>query len=969
MTGTPVKYSLGNLVWLDNGVGSNTNNGRVDLGEASAGAGVTVVLVSNAGAVMTTTTDGNGYYRFDNLDAGSYNVLLPASNFIAGGVLSGYISSIGQQNNFAATDNAFDHGSDSLDPRIDGVRSSVVMLGLVNPTGDKDVGATGAGDNGPTGDMFDNLTADFGFWKPTPGIDVSFDVRTPFGLSKAEALKDGREQDDVESLKSARMQNLLVTHSGASSIDALAFAKEEAPTLSTIVTWTYYITNTGNITLTNIVLVDIPAGPVTNCTPSLNGLLLGVGGTVMCTRTSTAAANGQYTNTAVVTGSATITGVVLSSIPPIVVDTYLRSYELNLRFDLGNRVWLDLNNNGVVDVGEPAPSKPVTITLRDVNGTTFTTTTDVTGYYTFTNVPAGNYVATVLAINFAPNGALANMISSEGVTNSVAAGSNNRDHGVDVPDPALAGVSSASVQIGISDPLNEDVGVNSTPNGDSGNNLTIDFGFVPLLRVGDYVWEDVNHNGQQDTSEPPIAGVLVTLTRPDTSQITTSTSVTGYYAFNGLFPNLVYTVTFSTPVGYEPTFANLGGDSADSDGLVVPVTLIANNFTTDSGFWRPASLGDTVWLDSNNNGLREAGEPGIANVSVRLFSGGVVISTTQTNASGNYLFTNLISGIYTVSFGLPGGYVFTSANIGGDETLDSDANVANGVTDPIVITSGMSEMRVDAGLYVLPQLGIEKRVTTTNGGGNGATVRPGDELRYTLIARNSGNTIATNVVVTDPLESDAVDYIVGSASPEPTRIVGNNLVWVIGTLNPNEQKEITFKVKIANNLSASTVIRNTAQINGREGGTIVTTRNSNTVDNPFEPSVVTIASFTASSMGGRGVRLRWVTISEIDTWSFTLYRAEGNHSGDQIPDSAQKITPDAILSEGRGGGGSTYLFDDIEADVSSGSGKTYTYWLVETETTGEAIVYGPAKWSRNAATGQASKLYLPLLVRSVRSNR
>ena len=100
-----------------------------------------------------------------------------------------------------------------------------------------------------------------------------------------------------------------------------------------------------------------------------------------------------------------------------------------------------------------------------------------------------------------------------------------------------------------------------------------------------------------------------------------------------------------------------------------------------------------------------------------------------------------------------------------------------------------------------------------------------------------------------------------------------------------------------------------------------------------------------------GVRVKWVTTSEIDTWSFALYRAEGYHSGDAIADDAQKVTAEAILGEGRGGSGSNYEYMDADASV----GKLYTYWLVETETTGRTNVYGPAKWAGTM------KIYLPML--------
>ena len=120
------------------------------------------VLVN--GQPMTTVTDANGYYRFDNLSAGQYQVRVAASNFATGGKLFGYVSSSGQSMNFSTAGNNHDHGDNPANPAVSGVKSAVVTLSANNPTGEVDNGATGSGSNGLSGDANDNLTVDFGFW-------------------------------------------------------------------------------------------------------------------------------------------------------------------------------------------------------------------------------------------------------------------------------------------------------------------------------------------------------------------------------------------------------------------------------------------------------------------------------------------------------------------------------------------------------------------------------------------------------------------------------------------------------------------------------------------------------------------------------------------------------------------------------------------------------------------------------------
>jgi len=69
---------------------------------------------------------------------------------------------------------------------------------------------------------------------------------------------------------------------------------------SDAVTWTYQITNTGNVTLTGVTLDDDDPDIVISCPPGGDTLLGGQA--VTCTATGTAVSGG-YTNTAVVTGT------------------------------------------------------------------------------------------------------------------------------------------------------------------------------------------------------------------------------------------------------------------------------------------------------------------------------------------------------------------------------------------------------------------------------------------------------------------------------------------------------------------------------------------------------------------------------------------------------------------------------------------------------------------------------------------
>ena len=83
----------------------------------------------------------------------------------------------------------------------------------------------------------------------------------------------------------------------------------------------------------------------------------------------------------------------------------------------------------------------------------------------------------------------------------------------------------------------------------------------------------------------------------------------------------------------------------------------ANRHNFDFGFSTAASIGDTVWLDTDADGVLDIGEMGISMVDViltffgadgMLGGGDDTTSRMTTDSNGNYLFQNLIFGTYSV---------------------------------------------------------------------------------------------------------------------------------------------------------------------------------------------------------------------------------------------------------------------------------------------------------------------------------
>ncbi|HMU64049.1 MAG TPA: SdrD B-like domain-containing protein, partial [Nitrosomonas sp.] len=276
------------------------------------------------------------------------------------------------------------------------------------------------------------------------------------------------------------------------------------------------------------------------------------------------------------------------------------------------------------------------------------------------------------------------------------------------------------------------------------NDLTWDAGVVlQKASIGDRVWEDKNANGQQDAGENGISGATVRLYTcvNNTKGVlvgTTTTDGAGNYNFANLIPG-DYIVEFVTPDGYTSTVANVGGDASDSDnvgGLSGCYTLQPgqNETTVDAGFYKTASLGDYVWVDSNADGIQNDGQTGLNGVTVNLLDGSGAVIATQVTANdtngnpGYYLFSNLVPGTYAVEFVKPAGYEFTSRDQGANDGTDSDANATTGRTITTTLESGENDLTWDAGLKTKASVCL-----TYNFDGNSATDgTDGNSRSYTV---------------------------------------------------------------------------------------------------------------------------------------------------------------------------------------------------------------------------------------------
>ena len=358
------------------------------------------------------------------------------------------------------------------------------------------------------------------------------------------------------------------------------------------------------------------------------------------------------------------------------------------RASIGDKVFNDLNANGLQDAGEGGVAGVTVRLFTCVNNQPgvqvgVDKVTDANGNYNFGGLAPGDYIVQFVA----PNGS---------VLSTANVGGNDL-----IDSDAGAGGYTGCYTLAAGE-----------------NNTSVDAGLFKTASLGDRLWLDANGNGQQDAGEVGISGQTVTLIGGGADGLingigdTTATTVTGadgFYQFTGLTPGAQYQVMFGKPAGTVFTVQNSGSTLSDSNADPVTgkseiVTLASgeNNSTLDAGVYAKASIGDRVWLDCNGNGVQDANEVGVANVTVKLLdAGGAVVATQTTDANGNYLFSNLTPGDYSVQFVPLAGYHFTTKGAGADHSTDSDADPVTGKTIQTTLVSGESDLTWDAGFAPL----------------------------------------------------------------------------------------------------------------------------------------------------------------------------------------------------------------------------------------------------------------------------
>lgn len=408
------------------------------------------------------------------------------------------------------------------------------------------------------------------------------------------------------------------------------------------------------------------------------------------------------------------------------------------RPSLSGFVYSDDNFDDVRNPGVDAPIAGATVELLDATtgAVIATRTTNASGFYQFTDLdptipytlreplPAGSFVNRPGAVN-------PGLINGAACTSGCVVGT-----GVAPDAPTTDRIAQIDLSSGAS---GTEFNFGEAANGAS---------------IAGRVWLDVDNDGVVDAGETGIANVSVVLTGTDQTgapvNLTTTTGPDGTYSFTGLVAGN-YTVTEPTQPTGTLNGRTVAGSAAGTPSApaVVPSTINAialgvNQAATGYNFGeiQPASVSGRVYHDHDDDGRIDAGETGIAGVTITLTGnaddGRPVSLTTVTDANGAYAFLDVRPGTYTVTeptqpANTTNGLT-TPGNIGGVPMgTATGRTVVPSAIAGIVLAPEQSSVENNFGeIADSPDLRVSKSATP-------GTFTVGTESAYTVRVRNAGN--------------------------------------------------------------------------------------------------------------------------------------------------------------------------------------------------------------------------------------
>jgi uncharacterized repeat protein (TIGR01451 family) len=349
---------------------------------------------------------------------------------------------------------------------------------------------------------------------------------------------------------------------------------------------------------------------------------------------------------------------------------------------------------------------------------------------------------------------------------------------------------------------------------DSGGSASANFGDMQnIIIIRGTVYDDRNGNGIQNSGEPGLPGVTVSLTDVSGNIVaTTVTDVNGNYSFSGITPGF-YVITEKDPSGYSSTTPNTVAVSINENAETVtdfgdqrvfsppvspPVIPPDPTDPTDPPEPEDGNITGIVFNDENGNGVQDPGEEGIGGVTILITDeDGNPVAEFVTGEDGSYSFGELPPGTYLLTAEDPAGYDITTEN-------------------PVPITvEGDSISSFSFGFRTAAEADIRAEKTGTDI--NGDRLMPGDFIEYRIVIRNTGTGAAGEMVFTDEIPAHT-SFVQGSLETDAGTIENEHPVRIaIPGLETGAEVNIQFRVQVSADAPENAFIINQGIVETEEG--------------------------------------------------------------------------------------------------------------------------------------------------------
>ncbi|MCB0178594.1 MAG: DUF11 domain-containing protein, partial [Anaerolineae bacterium] len=699
------------------------------------------------------------------------------------------------------------------------------------------------------------------------------------------------------------------------------------------VTWTYQVTNTGSITLTGVQVTDRDdVGNLVVITPTV-AITLSPGETMIFTYVATASATGQYTNTATVTGTATVGGVdafgnAINS-TTTVTDTDLSHYIAAL-----------------ADVTIVKSDSPDPVTLGEVLTYTLVYTN---------NGPAGASDVTIT-----------DTLPSEVTFGGMVSGSS----------PTQSG-QSLTWNIGS---LGNDLGGSLifTVTVDSAGTGTITNSVVITTSTPD---SDPSNNDDDEPTTVESPGITISKT-PDLQTIETGQPVTFTISVTntGNVTLSPVTVTDVLASSCDRTFGSLAATAVQIYACNVSnVTAGFTNTAVVSG----TSPSGIVVTSTDSAEVEVVGLEVEKMVNIANAAPSQIVTYTITITNIGNVTLNPVRITDTMDTGLA--YISNSASvtpssINGQRLVWNDATAGAGLAadDTLqltllakvtTITGTYNNVVVATGRYAtgsttpasdsVPVVVKDPAVEVTKGVASPGAVN--NIITFTIRITNTGPSTLDQVPLFDRFVGP-IEYIGGTPPANSVDNTNKVLSWDDLTqagpngfgqnLEPDDMFELTTVFRITTNSNTFSMV-NTAEVTGAVDIFNNTARDADeavTIDN--EPTAIELLYFKGVHQGENTI-LNWATAVEIDNFGFRLLRSTTASRVDAVEIAF-------VPGQGLGtGSGATYTYTDKSVDPY----QTCTYWLVDVDLNGVETDHPPLTVTpTDIDGGDNTRLYLPLIL-------